>query len=49
VSSDVEALLAHVTAWGQRTGRLSAGDRVVLVAGFGFGTGGHNMALVREV
>jgi len=49
VSNDVEALLAHVTAWGLAAGRLAAGDRVVLVSGFGFGTGGHNMALVREV
>jgi len=28
---------------------LRTGDRIVLVAGVGFGTGGHNMALVKEV
>ena len=49
VSADVEALLAHVTEWGLAAGRLAKGDRIVLVAGVGFGTGGHNMALVKEV
>ena len=49
VSADVQALLAHVSAWGLAGGRLAAGDRIVLVAGVGFGTGGHNMALVKEV
>ena len=47
--SDVNALLEHVTAWGLREGRLIRGDRILLVAGIGFGTGGHNMALVHEV
>jgi pyruvate kinase len=46
---DVNALLEHVTAWGVREGRLRKGDRILLVAGIGFGTGGHNMALVHEV
>ena len=49
VSTDVQALLGHVTSWGLGAGRLRKGDRIVLVAGVGFGTGGHNMALVKEV
>jgi pyruvate kinase len=49
VSTDVQALLGHVTSWGLGAGRLRRGDRIVLVAGVGFGTGGHNMALVKEV
>jgi pyruvate kinase len=48
-SADVDRLLEHVTAWGLREGRLRRGDRILLVAGTGFGTGGHNMALVHEV
>jgi pyruvate kinase len=48
-SSDINALLEHVSAWGLREGRLVRGDRILLVAGIGFGTGGHNMALVHEV
>jgi pyruvate kinase len=49
VSIDIDALFAHVTAWGLASGRLAKGDRIVFVAGVGFGTGGHNMALVKEV
>jgi pyruvate kinase len=48
-SADINRLLEHVTAWGLREGRLQRGDRILLVAGIGFGTGGHNMALVHEV
>jgi pyruvate kinase len=48
-SADINGLLEHVTAWGLREGRLQRGDRILLVAGIGFGTGGHNMALVHEV
>jgi len=48
-SSDINRLLEHVTAWGLSEGRLKRGDRILLVAGIGFGTGGHNMALVHEV
>ena len=48
-SSDINRLLEHVTAWGLSEGRLRRGDRILLVAGIGFGTGGHNMALVHEV
>lgn len=46
---DAAAILEHITAWGLREGRLERGDRILLVAGSGFGTGGHNMALVHEV
>ena len=46
---DINTLLEHVTSWGLREGRLQRGDRILLVAGIGFGTGGHNMALVHEV
>ena len=48
-SPDINGLLEHVSAWGLREGRLERGDRILLVAGIGFGTGGHNMALVHEV
>jgi pyruvate kinase len=48
-TKDTSALLEHVTAWGLREGRLERGDRILLVAGSGFGTGGHNMAIVHEV
>ena len=47
--ADINRLLEHVSGWGLREGRLQRGDRIVLVAGHGFGTGGHNMALVHEV
>ena len=48
-ASDTAALLDHVCSWGLAQGRLQPGDRILLVAGSGFGTGGHNMALVHEV
>jgi pyruvate kinase len=48
-SPDTAAMLEHVSSWGLREGRLQRGDRILLVAGSGFGTGGHNMALVHEV
>jgi len=48
-SRDTAALLEHVCSWGLREGRLRPGDRILLVAGSGFGTDGHNMALVHEV
>jgi hypothetical protein len=48
-NAGAEAMLAHVTAWGLREGRLERGDRILLVAGTGFGPVGHNMALVHEV
>jgi pyruvate kinase len=46
---DTSVLLDRITAWGLGDGRLQRGDRILLVAGSGFGTGGHNMALVHEV
>ena len=46
---DTAALLEHVVGWGLREGRLRPGDRILLVAGSGFGAGGHNMALVHEL
>jgi hypothetical protein len=49
VGGDINGLLEHVTTWGVREGRLRKGDRILLVAGIGFGAGGHNMALVHEV
>ena len=48
-SLDANQLLDYVSSWGLREGRLTRGDRILLVAGIGFGTGGHNMALVHEV
>ena len=47
--ADVNQLLSHVCDWGLQDGRLERGDRIVLVAGIGFGAGGHNMAMVHEV
>ena len=49
VGADVNQLLNHVCDWGLKDGRLERGDRIVLVAGIGFGAGGHNMAMVHEV
>ena len=46
---DIDQLLERVSSWGLAEGRLAPGDRILLVAGIGFGTGGHNMALVHEV
>jgi pyruvate kinase len=48
-AADLGALLEQVSAWGLQAGRLRRGDRILLVAGIGFGAGGHNMALVHEV
>ncbi len=42
-------IIEHVLKWGTTTGNLKSGDRMVIVAGHGLGTGGHNMALVHEV
>jgi pyruvate kinase len=47
--ADTSDLLERVTAWGLAAGRLRRGDRILLVAGTGFGAGGHNMAVVHEV
>jgi len=48
-AGDTAGLLEHVCRWGLASGRLARGDRILLVAGSGFGAGGHNMALVHEV
>ena len=48
-TADTGGLLEHVCEWGLAAGRLRRGDRILLVAGTGFGAGGHNMALVHEV
>ena len=48
-ATDTAALLSHVCNWGFLAGRLERGDRILLVTGSGFGTGGHNLALVHEV
>ena len=48
-AADTATLLEHVCSWGLQQGRLQHGDRILLVAGSGYGTGGHNMALVHEV
>jgi pyruvate kinase len=46
---DHVALVEYVSKWGRESGMLAVGDRIILVAGTGLGTGGHNMALVHEV
>lgn len=46
---DHVALVEFVSQWGRKNGMLAVGDRIILVAGTGLGTGGHNMALVHEV
>jgi pyruvate kinase len=48
-TDDNMQLLRHIDQWGRAEGRLHTGDRIVLVAGTGMGTGGHNMAIVHEV
>ncbi|MBM3954522.1 MAG: pyruvate kinase [Planctomycetes bacterium] len=46
---DVGAIVSQVTAWGRAAGRLSPGDRIVLVSSSGFARSGHDMAVVHEV
>jgi pyruvate kinase len=48
-TTDNTALLSHVTDWGRREGLLSPGDRIVLVAGTGLPSQGHNMVMVHDV
>ena len=43
------ALLAYLEDWGRRQGLLATGDQIVLVAGTGFPTQGHNMVMVHQV
>ena len=47
--TDIAGLLEQVSAWGLAEERVRPGDRILLVAGSGFGAAGHNMALVHEV
>jgi pyruvate kinase len=46
---ELHTIIEQVEKWGRYTGNLKTGDRMVLVAGHGLGTGGHNMAIVQEV
>ncbi len=48
-TADNVALLAHVTDWGRRAGLVAKGDAIVLVAGTGLPSQGHNMVLVHQV
>lgn len=48
-SKEFLPIIEHVLKWGTATGSIKSGDRMVIVAGHGLGTGGHNMALVHEV
>lgn len=48
-TSDSIRLLEHLEAWGLKDGCLKAGDRIVLVAGVGLASQGHNMVRVHEV
>jgi pyruvate kinase len=48
-AKDFLQITEHVSRWGLLQGRLKPGDKLVLVAGHGMGTGGHNMAIVHEV
>jgi len=48
-TKDSVQMLEHISRWGRQEGRLAPGDRIVLVAGTGLGTGGHNMCIVHEV
>jgi pyruvate kinase len=42
-------LLQHVVEWGKSSGQLSAGDRLVLIAGTGLAHTAHNMIVVHQV
>jgi pyruvate kinase len=42
-------LLAFIDHWGEATGSLSPGDRVVVIGGSGVTSGGHNVVVVHEV
>jgi pyruvate kinase len=48
-TTDSIQLLQFVEEWGERTGYLTAGDYIVLVAGIGLASRGHNMVRVHEV
>jgi pyruvate kinase len=46
---DSSALLQYVTDWGRAAGLLSAGDRIVLIAGTGLAVTRHNMIVVHQL
>ena len=46
---DSRALVAFISAWGKQNGLLSAGDRIVLIAGTGTSISAHNLIVVNEV
>jgi pyruvate kinase len=48
-ATDNQALLVYLEGWGRREGLLAAGDQIVLVAGTGLPTQGHNMVMVHQV
>lgn len=48
-TTDSHDLLKFVEAWGEKTGTLKLGSHVVLVAGIGLASRGHNMVRVHEV
>jgi len=48
-TTDSFELLAHVQAWGLANGCLQMGDHIVLVAGIGLASRGHNMVRVHTV
>ena len=48
-TQDSAALLAHIIQWGRTNGCLSAGDRIVLLAGTGLAASAHNMIVVHVV
>lgn len=47
--TDSIELLKHVEEWGQNNGTLKTGSYIVLVAGLGLASRGHNMVRVHEV
>jgi pyruvate kinase len=49
LTKNVMEILAHVSEWGVKSGRLQAGDRLVLVSGTGLSSPAHNVAMVHEV
>jgi pyruvate kinase len=48
-AKDTQQVIEHVTKWGLAQGLLTRGDRIVLVAGSGLGSSGHDTAMVHEV
>jgi pyruvate kinase len=48
-TTDSSALIEYLEQWGQQQDMLEAGDNIVLVAGIGLASKGHNMVRVHEV